>query len=73
MPGYRLKRVPLAPADTAWWRMEHPTNLMMITGVFMFPGPVLLRELRSVLQSRLLRYPRFRQRVVQPRFRLQPP
>ncbi len=43
--------------------MEHPTNLMTITGVFTFDGPFGLAEARG-LAERLLRFDRFRQRVV---------
>ncbi len=60
------KKPYLSPVDTAWLRMEDPTNLMMITGIFMFDEPLDFLELRETLRSGLLRYDRFRQRVVQP-------
>lgn len=61
------KRDSLTGVDTAWWRMEHPTNLMMITGVLIFDEPVDFDRLRHTVEKRLLRFDRFRQRVVQPR------
>lgn len=62
----RNTRVPLSPVDTAWLRMEHPTNLMMITGVFFFDQSMDFEALKLVIERRLLRFRRFRQRVIQP-------
>lgn len=55
----------ISGVDTAWLRMEHPTNLMMIVGVMMFDGKVRVRDLKRVLQSRWLGFRRFRQKAVQ--------
>lgn len=55
-----------SPVDTAWLRMEHPTNLMMISGIFMFDEPVQPQRLRNVIEERLLKFRRFRQKVFQP-------
>lgn len=57
-------RQPLTAADGAWWRMDHPTNPMTITGVFTFAAPLPFEALRALLEARLLAYGRFRQRVV---------
>jgi WS/DGAT/MGAT family acyltransferase len=46
--------------------MEHPTNLMMISGIFMFDEPIDFDELKAVIENRLLRFRRFRQKVAQP-------
>lgn len=51
--------------DTAWLRMERPTNLMMITGVMVLSEPLAYRRLQEVIATRFLKYPRFRQRPVQ--------
>lgn len=51
--------------DTAWLRMEHPTNLMMITGIMIFAERLPYERLREVLESRFLKYRRFTQRAVQ--------
>jgi len=53
-------------ADTAWLHMDSPTNLAVVTGVITFSGPLDLSDLRDVIEKRLLRYPRFRQRVLEP-------
>jgi len=68
MIRYSLKKNPLSPVDNAWLRMEHPTNLMMITGVFFFEQPIEFSLLNELIGRRLLRFRRFRQRVVQPKF-----
>ena len=50
----RMSRV-----DTAWLRMERPTNLMMITGVLMFAAPLDPKRIKSLLSERFLAYRRF--------------
>lgn len=57
-------REEMAKVDTAWLRMERPTNLMMITGVMMFDTPLKLDDLKALLAERLLAYRRFRQKAV---------
>ncbi|CUS04486.2 putative Putative diacyglycerol O-acyltransferase [Candidatus Promineifilum breve] len=63
---------PLANVDAAWLKMEDPTNLMMVTGVLMFPRPVDMDYFRALIESRLLQFDRFRQRVVRPSLPLAP-
>lgn len=46
--------------------MEHPTNLMMISGIFMFDEPLELSALHEVIENRLLSFRRFRQKVARP-------
>ncbi len=60
----KLQREPMSRVDTAWLRMERPTNLMMITGVMMFETPMDIKTLRRVIQQKFLAYPRFRQKAV---------
>ncbi|WP_246777975.1 WS/DGAT/MGAT family O-acyltransferase [Arenimonas composti] len=55
----------MSRVDTAWLRMERPTNLMMITGVMMFETPLDIRTLRKVVEEKFLAYPRFRQKAVE--------
>jgi WS/DGAT/MGAT family acyltransferase len=61
----RAQREPMSKVDTAWLRMERPTNLMMITGVLMFAGPLDAARIRKLLAERFLAYRRFGQRAVQ--------
>jgi WS/DGAT/MGAT family acyltransferase len=46
--------------------MEDPTNMMMITGVMVFGAPMDYERLMATIEHGLLRFDRFRQRVVQP-------
>ncbi len=61
-----MARKPLSNVDTAWLRMEDPTNLMMISGVMVFSAPMEFERLKATLKHGFLRFDRFRQRVVQP-------
>lgn len=60
-----LRREPIANVDTAWLRMEQPTNLMMITGLIMLDGSSDFEQLKEVVASRFLAFRRFRQKAVQ--------
>ena len=60
-----MARKSLSNVDTAWLRMEDPTNLMMITGVLVFGTPLDYERLQATLAYGLLRFDRFRKRVVQ--------
>jgi diacylglycerol O-acyltransferase / wax synthase len=57
-------REPMAKVDTAWLRMESPTNLMMISGLLIFEQRLDLKKIKRVLSERFLGYPRFRQKAV---------
>ena len=63
-----LRKERMSPVDTAWWHMEEPTNLMMITSVMTFEKVITLDQLHQVIEQRMLRFDRFRQRVIEPRF-----
>ena len=56
----RMSRV-----DTAWLRMDTEANLMMIVGVWLIEPQLALGELRERVQTSLLKYGRFRQKVVE--------
>ena len=62
--GKRVKREPMSRVDTAWLRMERPTNPMMITGVLMLDESMSLDTLKKVIKKRFLAYPRFLQKAV---------
>lgn len=63
---------PLSAVDSAWLLMEDPTNLMMVSGILTFREPVDVSVLRSVIEHRLLKFDRFRMRVVHPKMPLSP-
>lgn len=58
------EREPLSSVDTAWLRMDRPTNLMMICGMMRFDDQLELQRVRDVIRERMLCFHRFRQRVV---------
>ncbi len=57
---------PLSNVDSAWLRMEEPTNLMTITALLTFDAPIDMGRLKTRIEDRLLPYDRFRQRVAMP-------
>ncbi len=60
------RREKMSAVDTAWLRMDRPTNLMMIVGVMVFNRRMNLERLRNTVEARLVgRYRRFRQCAVQ--------
>lgn len=60
LPHERMRKV-----DTAWLRMDSPSNLMMINGVWCVSPGISLQALRERASERLLQYPRFRQCAVE--------
>jgi diacylglycerol O-acyltransferase / wax synthase len=56
----RMSRV-----DHAWLRMDSDANLMMIIGFWLIEPRLTLRELTERIQTALLTYPRFVQKVVE--------
>lgn len=52
--------------DSAWLHMDEPTSMAMIVGVIMFEKPLAFAALQQLVRKRLLRVPRFRQRVREP-------
>ena len=66
MPDNVHDGTPLTYVDTAWLHMEDPTNLMMVTGIFIFDRPLDLARVRDTLQERMVaRFPRLRHKVKQ--------
>lgn len=56
---------PMSKVDTAWLRMDSPSNLMMIVGVWILKPAVRYADACQRIEERLLKYPRFGQKVVQ--------
>ncbi len=66
MPDTVHDGTPLTYVDTAWLHMEDPTNLMMVTGIFIFDRRLDVTRVRDTLQGRMAdRFPRLRHRVKQ--------
>lgn len=68
-----MSRQPMAKVDAAWLHMEDPTNLMMINGFFQFSQPLDYERVKATLEVRLLRFERFKQRVVESHLPMRPP
>ena len=60
LSGERMTKV-----DTAWLRMDSPSNLMMIVGVWILEPGMAIGTLRERLGERLLKYRRFTQCAVE--------
>jgi len=58
-------REKMSAVDTAWLRMDRPSNLMQICGVLIFEGDLRHEALRRAITERFLKFERFRQRPVQ--------
>ena len=58
------QREPMSRVDTAWLRMEKPTNLMMITSVLVFDRALDVGRFKQMLADRFLAFRRFRQRTI---------
>lgn len=50
--------------DTTLLRMDNPVDPMMATGVLVLGAPVDMEQLKATIETRLLRFNRFRQRAV---------
>ena len=62
--GTRERHERMSVVDTAWLRMDVPGNPATIVSVLVTATPVSAAELRKVVVSRLLCFPRFRRRPV---------
>ena len=59
------RREKISAVDTAWLRMDRPSNLMMICGVLIFSDRVRYVRLVEIIEQRFLNFQRFRQRPVE--------
>ena len=58
----------MSAIDSAWLRMDRPTNLAIITSVMWFARPPEWEAVEELLRERLLdQFPRFSQRAAEPR------
>lgn len=61
----RVRGEPMSRVDTAWLRMDSEHNLMMIVGVWLLEPAVSYDTLCQRVEERLLKFKRFKQKVVQ--------
>ena len=64
---------PMSPVDAAWYHMDGPANLAMVTGILLTKERLEFKKVRSVYKRRLVRFDRFRQRVVERGFPISTP
>lgn len=63
----------MSGADAAWLRMDRPDNLMVVTTALLFDERPDWREVEHALATRVVqRFPRFRQRAVEPGLSVSP-
>lgn len=68
-----MSRKFMSPVDLAWLRMDDPNNLMIITGIMVFETKLDVERFKDAIRGSLLKFRRFRQRIVQPRLPLMRP
>ena len=68
-----MSTYPMDPVDAAWYHMDGPANLAMVTAVALTKQPLDFARVREVYRLRLAGFDRFRQRVVQAGFPLATP
>lgn len=56
----------MTPADAAWYHIDGPVNLAMVTGILLTREPLDFARVKGVYAHRLRRFERFQQRVVEP-------
>ena len=54
---------PMTAADAAWYHMDGPANLAIVTGVLLTRQPLDFDKVRQVCRERLLTFDRFSQRL----------
>lgn len=60
-----MSTYPMNPVDAAWFHMDGPANLAIVTGVLQTRQPLDFDKVREVYRERLAEFVRFRQRVVE--------
>ncbi len=68
-----MSTYPMDPVDAAWYHMDGPANLAMVTGVALTKQPLDFDRVREVYRLRLAGFDRFRQRVIETGFPLATP
>ena len=68
-----MRTYPMDPVDAAWYHIDGPANLAMVTAVALTKQPLDFDRVREVYRLRLAGFDRFRQRVVETGFPLPTP
>ena len=62
-----MSRERLSNIDTLMLHVDNPASPNMVTGLMVFGAPVPIDRLKEIIETRILRFDRFRQRLVAPR------
>lgn len=68
-----MSTYPMDPVDAAWYHIDGPANLAIVTAVALTKQPLDFVRVREVYRLRLAAFDRFRQRVVETGFPLATP
>jgi len=68
-----VKTIPMSPADAAWFHNDGPANLAIVMGIVLTKKPLDFDRVRTIYNERLMRFDRFRQRVVETGFPMATP
>ena len=68
-----MRTYQMDPVDAAWYHIDGPANLAMVTAVMLTKQPLDFDRVREVYRLRLAGFDRFRQRVVETGFLLATP
>lgn len=68
-----MRTYPMDPIDAAWYHIDGPANLAMVTAVALTKQPLDFARVREVYRLRLAGFDRFRQRVIETGFPLATP
>ena len=63
---------PVNNADSFWFSMDSSTNLMVITSIIEFDAKIDFKRLQNTIESRLVSFKRFKQRIIKPISRMGP-
>jgi diacylglycerol O-acyltransferase len=64
---------PMSPVDAAWYHMDGPANLAMVTGILFTKECLDFKKVKAVYKRRLVGFDRFSQRVVERGFPMSTP
>ena len=64
---------PMSPVDAAWYHMDGPANLAMVTGILLTKERLDFKKVSALYKRRLVGFDRFRQRVVERGFPMSTP
>lgn len=64
---------PMTPVDAAWYHIDGPVNLALVTGILLFNAPLDYARVKEIYRHRLRKFERFQQRVIETGFPLATP